>query len=48
MIKDLTFITGNKHKAKQLSEYLGSEVSHHNLDLEEIQSRVLFGGTGSI
>lgn len=41
MIKDLTFITGNKHKAKQLSEYLGADVSHHNLDLEEIQSMSL-------
>jgi len=38
MIKDLTFITGNANKAKQLSTYLGADVTHHSLDLEEIQS----------
>jgi len=38
MIKDLTFITGNEHKAKQMSRYLGFPLAHHKLDLIEIQS----------
>lgn len=33
-----TFITGNPNKAKYLAEWLGIEVPHHKLDLDEIQS----------
>lgn len=38
MIKDLTFITGNANKAKYLSMWLGVDVMHHKVDLDEIQS----------
>lgn len=38
MAKSITFITGNSGKAEQLSKYLGIPVSHHKLDLTEIQS----------
>lgn len=41
MTKRLTFITGNPSKAEQLARYLGVEVDHKNLDLDEIQSVVL-------
>lgn len=37
-MKNLTFITGNPGKAKQLSKYLGVPVNHYKLDLTEIQS----------
>lgn len=35
---DLTFITGNQHKADFLAQHLGLPVAHHKLDLDEIQS----------
>lgn len=35
---DLTFITGNQHKADYLAEWLNIDVPHHKLDLDEIQS----------
>lgn len=35
---DLTFITGNQHKADFLAQHLGIPVAHHKLDLAEIQS----------
>jgi inosine triphosphate pyrophosphatase len=35
---DLTFITGNQHKADFLAKHLGVAVAHHKLDLDEIQS----------
>lgn len=38
MNKQITFITGNPGKAEQLSKYLGVHVSHHKIDLTEIQS----------
>jgi XTP/dITP diphosphohydrolase len=34
----ITFITGNPGKAEEVSRYLGMEIDHHSLDLEEIQS----------
>jgi non-canonical purine NTP pyrophosphatase (RdgB/HAM1 family) len=37
-MKDLVFITGNKHKAEYLARYLGYPVDHIPLDLDEIQS----------
>lgn len=35
---NITFITGNQHKADYLAKYLGHPVDHVKLDLEEIQS----------
>lgn len=32
------FITGNKHKAKQLNDWLGITIPHQKVDLDEIQS----------
>jgi non-canonical purine NTP pyrophosphatase (RdgB/HAM1 family) len=37
-MNNLTFITGNQHKADYLAKWLGLEVPHHKLDLDEIQS----------
>ena len=37
-MKDITYITGNKHKAKYLAELLGFPILHHKMDLDEIQS----------
>ncbi|MEK7460338.1 MAG: RdgB/HAM1 family non-canonical purine NTP pyrophosphatase [Patescibacteria group bacterium] len=37
-MKKLTFITGNAHKAKYLSDYFHAPVDHVKLDLREIQS----------
>jgi non-canonical purine NTP pyrophosphatase (RdgB/HAM1 family) len=37
-MKDLTFITGNQHKADILAKHLGIAVAHHKLDLDELQS----------
>lgn len=37
-MKDLTFITGNQHKADFLARHLGREIAHHKLDLDELQS----------
>lgn len=34
----MTFITGNQNKADFLAKHLGVEITHQNLDLEEIQS----------
>lgn len=33
-----TFITGNANKAKYVAEWLGADVPHHRLDLDEIQT----------
>ncbi|HSE61093.1 MAG TPA: non-canonical purine NTP pyrophosphatase [Candidatus Saccharimonadales bacterium] len=33
-----TFITGNANKAKYVAQWLGQEVPHHKLDLDEIQT----------
>ncbi len=35
---DVTFITGNAKKAEYLSKYLGINVEHEKIDLDEIQS----------
>lgn len=35
---NVTFITGNQQKADFLTKYLGYEVKHQKLDLDEIQS----------
>ena len=37
-MKEITYITGNQHKAKYLAKYLGYPVTHQKIDLEEIQS----------
>ena len=37
-MKSITFITGNPSKAKELEYYLHIPISHHALDLIEIQS----------
>ncbi len=34
----LTFITGNQHKADYLAKYLGIEIAHRKIDLDELQS----------
>lgn len=34
----ITFITGNQHKADYLARFLGGTVTHHKLDLDELQS----------
>lgn len=35
---NLTFITGNKHKAEQVAKYLSSPIKHQSLHLDELQS----------
>jgi non-canonical purine NTP pyrophosphatase (RdgB/HAM1 family) len=35
---DITFITGNPHKAEFLGKWLGLPIVHHKLDLDELQS----------
>ncbi len=35
---NLTFITGNDEKAKYVAAWLGADVPHHKLDLDEIQT----------
>ncbi|MGH7158194.1 MAG: non-canonical purine NTP pyrophosphatase [Candidatus Saccharimonadales bacterium] len=37
-MKQLTFITGNQRKADYLAKWLDWPVTHHKLDLDEIQS----------
>lgn len=37
-MKQLTFITGNQHKADFLARNLGQPIPHHKLDLDELQS----------
>jgi len=37
-MKTITFITGNQHKADFLARNLGQPVTHHKLDLDELQS----------
>ena len=37
-MKDVVFVTGNKNKAKHLSDLLGIEISYHDAELKEIQS----------
>ena len=37
-MKNITYITGNKHKAKYMAKYLGYPIEHYGIDLEEIQS----------
>lgn len=38
MQANITFITGNQHKADFLAKHLGVPIAHHKLDLDEIQS----------
>lgn len=38
MVMNLTFVTGNKAKAEQLSRYLDLPLRHEKIDLDEIQS----------
>lgn len=38
MKSDITFITGNQHKADQYAKLLGFEIAHKKMDLDEIQS----------
>lgn len=35
---NVTFITGNEHKARILEQYLGYPVGHQKIDLDELQS----------
>lgn len=37
-VNDVTFISGNAHKAKYLELWLGRPIAHHKLDLVEVQS----------
>lgn len=37
-MKTVTFITGNQSKADYLAKYLGVEVAHQKIDLDELQS----------
>lgn len=37
-MKTLTFITGNQHKADYMAKWLDWPVTHHKLDLDELQS----------
>lgn len=37
-MKDLVFITGNENKAAQLAQWLGMDIPHQKVDLDEIQS----------
>jgi non-canonical purine NTP pyrophosphatase (RdgB/HAM1 family) len=37
-MRDLVFITGNQNKADFLAKWLGRPVTHHKLDLDELQS----------
>lgn len=37
-MKDFVFISGNQHKADQLTQWLGAPVAHQKVDLDEIQS----------
>lgn len=37
-MKQLTFITGNQHKADYVARFLGEHITHHKLDLDELQS----------
>lgn len=37
-MKDFTFVTGNQGKADSLARWLGRPITHHEFDLEEIQS----------
>lgn len=37
-ITDLIFITGNPHKAKYVAEWLGHNIAHRKLDLDELQT----------
>ena len=38
MKDEVVFITGNEHKAKQLASWLGMQIPHQKVDLDEIQS----------
>jgi len=40
-VKNVTFITGNQHKADYLAKLLGMPLNHHKLDLVEVQSTSL-------
>jgi len=37
-MKNITYITGNQHKADYLANYLGYSIDYQKIDLEEIQS----------
>lgn len=38
MTSKIAFITGNQSKSDYLAKYLGFQVKHHKLDLDEVQS----------
>jgi non-canonical purine NTP pyrophosphatase (RdgB/HAM1 family) len=37
-LTNFTFITGNENKARYVAEWLGKDVPHHKVDLDEIQT----------
>lgn len=37
-MKQLTFITGNQNKADYVARFLSEQITHHKLDLDELQS----------
>ena len=37
-MKNITYITGNQHKADYLANYLGHPIDYQKVDLDEIQS----------
>lgn len=37
-MQSITFVTGNQKKAEHLMKYLGLEVLHEKVDLDELQS----------
>jgi len=37
-MKNITYITGNQHKADYLANYLGHPIEYQKIDLDEIQS----------
>lgn len=38
---DITFITGNQNKAEAFAKYMGKNIAHKKIDLDEIQSMSL-------
>lgn len=37
-MKDITFITGNQHKAEQVANWLSTHIPHRKIDLDELQT----------
>lgn len=37
-MKQVTFITGNQNKADYLAKFLGIEIKHQKVDVDEVQS----------